>query len=129
MTVADSSELVKQAAWILGAGGGGAAIASIIKGLVSGTTNDAREFRDEYREEIKRLRDEVKDMRTEADSNQAQHLAEIATLRQQLEGLSQINIRYLTGRSEARTLLNAIERTNGLPVTSWPIDPPTGGSL
>lgn len=129
MTVADSRALIEQAAWILGAGGGGAAIASIIKGLVSGTTNDAREFRDEYREEIKRLRDEVKDMRTEADSNQAQHLAEIATLRQQLEGLSQINIRYLTGRSEARTLLNAIERANGLPVTSWPIDPPTGGSL
>lgn len=124
----DSSELIKQAAYVLGAGGGGAAIASIIRGLISGTTNDAREFRDEYREEIKRLRDEVKDMRAETDLNQAQHLAEITALRHQLEGLSQINIRYLTGRSEARTLLNAVERGNGLPVTGWPTDPPTGGA-
>lgn len=107
-------------------GGGsvaGALVAAFVKNFFTSGGTDAREFRQEYREEITRLKDDLKELRKEMDAVKTQHTQELGDLRLEIVALSRRNIHYLTGRSEARTLLNARERAAAESLTAWPDDP------
>lgn len=93
----------------LGLGGiAGATLAAFAKNWLTGSGTDARELRQEYRDENKRLREENKDLRGE------------------VETLTRRCLHYLTGRSEARVRLHSLERSQGLPVSTWNEDPKEG---
>ena len=120
------------------AGGGilGAALAAFARNFFTTGGNDAREFRAEYRDEIKRLRDartadqeeieelrdDIRNLRGALDELRAAHEKQLFDLRAQIELLTVRNQQYLIGRTEARALLNALERRTGLSPTPWPPD-------
>lgn len=115
--VADSSALIQQAAWILGAGGGGAAIASIVKGLVNGSSSQEQILRQGQSDEIKELRDEMRLLR-----------AEQVQMRLELDGLRVRSLQLYSERETARLKLSLLEQKHGETPTVWPADPPTGGA-
>ena len=124
------------------AGGGiaGAALAAFGRNFFTTDGRDAREFRQEYREEIKRLReerardreeietlrDDLRVLRDAMEEAQIEHAREIRDLRLQVERLTTHNQRLLIGRTEARALLNALERRQNIVETPWPEDPEGG---
>lgn len=124
--MADPSQLSEIAKF---AGGGvtGAAIAvmigqifgGLLKGWMSGTTEQEKDLRGGMSEEIKTLRAELRTTREEMNE-----------LRADMAMLHERYLHVFTSRAEARAQLNALERIQGLPVTPWPPDPPitSGGT-
>lgn len=120
---------------------GGGVLTAFAKNFFTSDGKDAREFRQEYREEIKRLRDEratlleemdelredMRVLRGAMEDQQMEHAKQIRELRLQVERLSTRNQHFLITRTEARALLNALERRQGLAETPWGADPLDGG--
>lgn len=125
-TVADPGQL-SDIAKVAGGGVTGAALAvmigqvfgGLLKGWVSGTTEQEKDLRGGMAEEIKNLRAELRTTREE-----------MSELRADVQVLTEKYLHVFTSRAEARAQLNALERIQGLPVTAWPADPtpPAGGT-
>ncbi|WP_019584653.1 hypothetical protein [Deinococcus apachensis] len=121
---------------------GGSILTAFAKNFFTTGGQDAREFRQEYREEIKRLREERakdqeeieelrEDIRALRSAMEDQRLAQERQMRElhvQIERLTTRSLYYLTGRSEARALLLALETEYGRPPRVWPEDPKEGGT-
>ena len=136
----DTGNLIEAAKAALTLIAGGVATA-FAKNFFTSDGKDAREFREEYRSEIKRLREErttmleeveelredVRALRSAMDDQQVEHARQIRDLRLQVERLSARNQHFLITRTEARALLNALERRQGLSETPWGNDPLEGG--
>ncbi|CAM4435701.1 hypothetical protein [Deinococcus marmoris] len=139
MATPDPSNLYDAAWAALGLIGGGI-FTAFAKNFFTADGKDAREFRTEYREEIKRLRtdaatfeeeiaklrEDVRALRIAIEDQQAERAKQIRDLRLQIERLSARNQHYLITRTEARALLNALERLQGLTETPWGNDPEMG---
>ncbi|EYB66926.1 hypothetical protein DEIPH_ctg062orf0001 [Deinococcus phoenicis] len=104
------------------------------------TFGDGKEIRQELREELKRLREErgkdqeeldelredVRVLRAAMEDQRTEQERQIRDLRLQIERLTTRNQHYLITRTEARALLNALERRQGLVETPWAADPLEG---
>lgn len=108
--MADSAELIKQAAWILGAGGGGAAIASIVKGLVNGSSSQEKDLREGLSERVGKLEEKVELLEKRLDEANRQRDA----------------WRWLC--LQARLMFESLSARHNEQVNPWPADPPSGGT-
>lgn len=137
-----SAASVWDAVKLSGAGILGAVAASFAKNFFTLAGSDGREIRQELREELKRLREErsrdqeeldelredVRVLRGAMEDQRAEHERQIRDLRLQVERLTTRNQHLLIGRTEARALLNALERRQGLVETLWGPDPLEGSA-
>lgn len=139
--MADPSIL--EAVKLAGSGILGGALVSFAKNFFTDAGKDAREFRQEYRDEIKRLREDrakdqdeieelredVRVLRTGLEDQQIEHAKQMHVLREQIRVLTDFQVHLIVSRAEARADLNALQRTQGEPLTIWLPDPsPTGGT-